>query len=402
MTIHHKLTDAAHRLEGQPMFRLLDRVKALEMHGKSIVHFEIGDSDFNTPPKIVETCMDSLKQGETHYSSSFGLLDLRTAIAEHTKRDMGFKPSINQILVSPGANALIYFVIQCLVKPGEEVILPDPAFSTYYSVLKFLNIKAVRVPLKEKNGFRMDPEDLRRAITPATKLIIINSPHNPTGSVMTRSEIDAVFAIAKQHDLFILSDEIYRLMSYSTQVSSPSSKDFCRERTIVITGFSKSFAMTGWRLGYMIGPEELVEKISLLLQTIISCVPTFVQRAGIAALKESHTEISSMMAELKARRDIIVAGLNQLPGVSCAKPDGAFYVFPNITNTGMTSDEFAETMLEEAGVALLPGPNFGEHAEGYVRLCYATSIDQINEGLARIRGVLKKDSPEKSYNIQIE
>ena len=387
-----KLTDYAHRLEGQPMFRLLDRVKALERRGKDIIHFEIGDPDFDTPKAITKACIDSLKKGETHYTSSYGLDELRFAIAKYTNEDLGFRPGIDQVLISPGANALIYLVIQCLVKSDEEVIVPDPAFSTYYSVLKFLNIKAVHIPLKEENAFRMDPKDIRKKITPKTKLIILNSPQNPTGSVMTRQEIEEVMNIAEEYDLFILSDEIYRHMSFGEKPFSPSLRDRCQKRTIIMTGFSKSFAMTGWRLGYMIGPEWLVEKASLLIQTIVSCVPPFIQRAGIAVFEKKHPQAKRMMAQFKKRRDLIVEGLNRLSGIKCIKPDGAFYVFPNITGTGMTSEEFAKVMLEDAGVALLPGPNFGDCCEGYVRLCYAQSMEKIKEGLKRMQMTLERKS----------
>ena len=372
------------------MFRLLDKVKQLESQGKSIIHFEIGDPDFHTPAIAIETCIKALHEGQTHYASSSGLQELKSAVVDHTLRDLKFKPGINQIVISPGANALVYFIIQCLVKPDEEVIVPTPAFSTYYSVLKLLNLKAACVPLKEENNFRMDPDDIASRITPKTKLIIINSPQNPTGSVMTEKEISTVYTMAREHNLFILSDEIYRLMSYDCIPASPSVFDHCRERTIIMTGFSKSFAMTGWRLGYMIGPSELAEKISLLIQTIVSCVPPFIQKAGIPLLKEVPKEAQQMMKELKSRRDIIVEGLNRLPGVSCVKPEGAFYAFPNIRATGMTGEEFANIMLEEAGVALLPGASFGDHCEGYVRLCYATSVANIQRGLNKMRAVLEK------------
>ncbi len=390
--LNKKLNAAANRLEGQPMFKLLDRIKALEQKGKDIIHFEIGDPDFATPEPVVDSCIQALRDGQTHYVSSFGLEELREAVADYTVDDLGFRPRLHQILISPGANALIYFVIQCLVKSDEEVIVPDPAFSTYYSVLHFLNIKAVGVELKEENDFRMNPEDIRKKITPKTKLIIINSPHNPTGAVMTQEEINAVYQIAAEHDLFILSDEIYRRMSYDAQPASPCINDGCRERTIMMTGFSKAFAMTGWRLGYMIGPEFLVEKISLLLQTIVSCVPPFIQKAGVTVLKDHLDESAMMLLELKARKDLIVDGLNQIPGISCLDPQGAFYVFPNIKGTGLTSEAFAELMLKEGGVALLPGCHFGRSAEGYVRLCFAQSIDDIHEGLSRMRRVLKNHS----------
>ncbi len=388
--MNQKLSSAALRLEGQPMFQLLDRAKQLESQGKSILHFEIGDPDFSTPKSIVQACIDSLHHGETHYTSSYGLDELRETIADYTLTDLGFLPRKEQIVISPGANALIYFVIQCLVKEDEEVIVPDPAFSTYYSVLKLLNLKTVRIPLKEENHFRMSPADIRESITPQTKLIIINSPQNPTGSVMTKAEIEEIARIAEEYDVFILSDEIYRLMSYSIKPTSPAEYDHSLKRTIIMTGFSKTFAMTGWRLGYLLGPSWLVDKISLLLQTIVSCVPAFIQKAGIAVLKENHPEVERMNKELKRRRKVIIEGLQTLPGVSCVMPEGAFYAFANIKNTGMTSQEFAELMLEEAGVALLPGPNFGENAEGYVRLCYAVSVENIREGIKRMHEVLER------------
>ena len=388
--MNDRLTDAADRLEGQPMFRLLDRVNQLEAQGRNIIHFEIGDPNFSTPSKITDACVASLRSGDTHYSSSYGLLELRKAIAQYTRKDLGFEPDLGQILVSPGANALIYFIIQCLVKEDEEVIVPDPAFSTYYSVLNFFNRKAVRIPLREENAFRMNPGDIAKAVTPKTKLIVINSPQNPTGSVMTKEEIAEVYRIAQKHNIFILTDEIYRLMSFDGLPASPTIYDQCRTHTILLTGFSKSFAMTGWRLGYMIGPEFLVEKVSLLLQTIVSCVPTFIQKAGVAVVNQEHPEVKTMMAELKKRRDVIVEGLNSLPGVGCLKPQGAFYVFPNIKKTGLSSEEFSNLMIEQGNVALLPGPNFGQFCEGYVRLCYATSINNIKEGIKRMQRVLEK------------
>ncbi len=388
--MNKKLSTAALRLEGQPMFQLLDRAKQLESQGKSIIHFEIGDPDFSTPKGIIQSCIDSLLAGDTHYASSYGLEELREAIVDYTLTDLGFLPRKEQVIISPGANALIYFVLQCLVKEDEEVIVPDPAFSTYYSVLKFLNLKTVRIPLKEENHFRMNPMDIRNAITPKTKLIILNSPQNPTGAVMTKDEVKEIAEIARESDVFILSDEIYRLMSYSIKPTSPAEYDQDLTRTVVMTGFSKSFAMTGWRLGYLLGPEWLVDKIALLLQTIVSCVPVFIQKSGVAVLKKNHPEFERMIKELKKRRKIMVDGLQTLPGISCVPPEGAFYVFANIKNTGMTSQEFSAMMLEEAGVALLPGTNFGESAEGYVRLCYGVSVENIREGINRMHQVLER------------
>jgi aspartate aminotransferase len=388
--MNNKLNPQALRLVGQPMFRLLEDVKKLEAKGQDIVHFEIGDPDFNTPSAVVEACIRSLRVGQTHYTSSYGLTELREAIIDHTYQELGFKPSLEQVLIAPGASPLIYFVIQCLVKAHEEVIVSDPSFSTFYSVLNFLNIKTVRVPLKEEYGFRMNPQDLSKRITPQTKMVVLNSPHNPTGAVMTPAEIEAVCLLAKEHNFFILSDEVYHLMSYGVKVASPGVHDSCRERTIIINSFSKSFAMTGWLLGYIIGPEFLIERISLLTQTIISCVPSFIQWAGLGVFDVPDEEIKAMNEELRLRRDLLVDGLNQLPGVTCLKPQGAFYVFANIQGTGMTGEQFADLMLQEAGVALLPGSNFGQEANGYVRLCYAVNCDRIKEGLSRMNGVLSK------------
>jgi aspartate/methionine/tyrosine aminotransferase len=319
-----------------------------------------------------------------------GLYDMRIAASEVTGFSRKFTPSVDQVLITPGANIIIYLAIKCLVNPGEEVICPDPGFPTYYSVAKLCNVVTKRVPLKEKNCFRVSPGDIRKAITNKTKLIIINSPNNPTGSVMTPAEIDEIYDIASSKKIFLYSDEIYSRMIYGdTKFYSPSIRDKCRKITIVANGFSKAFAMTGWRLGVAIAPKKIIEKMGLLVQTICSCVPPFIQRAGIAALKEDQAEIRKMMQIYKERRNVLVDGLNSIPGVRCLKSEGAFYVFPNITGTGMTSEDFVDLMLSKAKVALLPGTNFGKYGKGYVRLTYATSLDNIKEGIRRMRRVLR-------------
>jgi aspartate/methionine/tyrosine aminotransferase len=334
-----------------------------------------------------------MKKGETHYTSSMGLYDMRVAVAETTLFSRKFKPSIDQVLVTPGANIIIYLAVKCLVNPGEEVIVPDPGFPTYYSVIKLCNVKAKRVPLKEDNKFRMNPDDIRRAITAKTRLIIINSPSNPTGSVMTPEELDEVYKIASDNNIYLLSDEVYSRMMYDeAKFHSPSTNDGARDTTIITNGFSKAFAMTGWRLGVAIGPEAVVAKMGLLVQTLCSCVPPFIQRAAIAAIKEDQTEIRQMMQIYKERRNLLVEGLNKIPGISCLKTGGAFYAFPNISKTKMTSEEFADFILEKAKVALLPGTNFGIYGKGYVRLTFATDIEKIKEGLERIAGALRNRS----------
>lgn len=393
----NKLSEIAYKIEGRASFKVLDKVKKLERAGENIIHFEIGDPDFNTPSHIIETAYSSMKNGETHYASYMGLYDLREAVAEATLNSRGFKPSIEQTLITPGANIIIYLAVKCLVNPGEEVIIPDPGFPTYYSAVKVCQALSVRVPLLEKNGFRMNPEDIKKAITEKTKLIIINSPHNPTGSVMTPQEINEIYKIAEKNGVYLLSDEVYSRMMYGeTQFYSSSFNDKCKHTTIIADGFSKAFAMTGWRLGVAIGSKEIIEKMGLLVQTLCSCVPPFVQRGGIAALKENQSESLNMVKTYKKRRDLLVEELNKIPGINCLKPEGAFYVFCNITKTGMTSEEFTDFMLKKAKVALLPGTSFGQYGEGYVRLTYANSIENIKEGLKRMKEVLKKYTYEKN------
>jgi aspartate aminotransferase len=388
----YRLTKFAEDLQGQPMFKVLEKVQELQRQGKDVIHFEIGDPDFDTPKNITDAAIQALKDGKTHYAPSIGIKELREAVCKTTLRSRGYEPALNQVLVAPGGNILIYYAVRCLVNPGDEVIVPDPGFPTYYSVIQSCGAVAVRVPLKEENEFRMSPQDVRARITDKTRLIILNSPQNPTGSVMTPEEIEEMAKIAEEFDIFLFSDEIYSRMMFDEQVkfSSPGYLDQCKERTIIANGFSKAFAMTGWRIGVAIGPEDVIAKMSLLLQTTSSCVPPFIQYAALEAINGDQTEVKKMIQEYKERRDILVDGLNDIKGISCLKPGGAIYVFPNITGTGMTSEEFSDFMLKEANVALLPGTNFGEHGEGYIRMCYVNSKENIIEGLKRIKAALEK------------
>lgn len=385
------LSNIAACVEGQPMFAILDKAQKLERNGLKILHFELGEPDFDTPSNIVDATCDALKSGNTHYTSSMGLYDFRLAIQETTQKSRGFTPKIEQILVTPGANSIIYFTIKCVVNPGEEVIVPDPGFPTYFSAIKACGAVPVTVPLREENSFRLDPKDLEKRITDKTRLIIINSPSNPTGASMTANEIEEVAKIAKKYDLYLLSDEIYGRLIFNADsiFLSPSYIDECKDRTVIINGFSKAFAMTGWRLGVAIGPEELIEKMGLLVSTIVSCVPPFIQVAGIEAINGDQSSIQAMKDEYEVRRRVLVDGLNSLPGVSCIMPSGAIYAFPNISNTGMTSEEFADFALEKAGVALLPGTNFGEYGEGFVRMCYVNSLDNIEKAIAALDKALR-------------
>lgn len=377
------------RVQGQPMFKILARANALAAQGKSILHFEIGEPDFDTPPHIKEAAKKALDHGETSYVNSMGIPELRDAIQYATERDYGFKPGLDQILVANGANPLIYYIMRAVVNPGEEVMVQDPGFSTYYSAMSLIGVEPNLIPLKEENEFRMDPEDVRKSITPKTRMIIMNSPQNPTGAVMTKEEVEEMADIAEEHDVYLLTDEIYAKMTYDEEHHTPVLRDRCQERIIMLNGFSKAYAMTGWRLGYAIGPMDVIDKANLIQQTIVSCVAPFVQKGGAAAIRGDQGVVGDMMADFTRRRDLVVEGLNSLPGVSCVTPQGAFYAFPNVTGTGMTSEEFCEIMLEKAGVALCPGSFFGDHGEGFVRLSYATSLQEIQEAMERMRAVLE-------------
>lgn len=379
--------DALH-LVGQPMFKLLEEASRLEKQGKNILHFEIGDPTWDTPGFIIDEAHKAMLSGETHYVSSMGIPELRDAICKDIYDTLGYRPVREQVLIAP-ANSIIYLLTRSVVNPGEEVIIPDPGFPTYKAVMACTSIKAVPVPLTMDDGFRMCPEDIEKKITNNTALIIVNSPSNPTGAVMSLEDMKLIFGIARAHDLYLLSDETYSKITYSATHFSPSVLDKCGKRTILLNSFSKTYSMSGWRLGYAVGPEEIIEKMGLFLQTIISCCPPFIQYAGIQALEKGGDFIKEKVEHLKECRDTIVYGLNSLPGVSCLLPKGAFYAFPNITGTNLTSEEFSHLILEEAGVATCPGPNFGEFGKGYVRFSYAMSVENIKEGIERMRKVLK-------------
>ncbi len=371
------------------MLKILARVQEMERAGKSVIHFELGEPDFDTPPHIVKRACDALKGGETHYSNSMGLFELREAIARHVKETRGFLPSLDQVLVTPSANIIITYAVGCLLNPGDEMIVQDPCFPTYLGVANFFGVKAVPVPLREENGLRLDPEDVRRAITPRTRLILANSPQNPTGAVMLPGEIEALYRLAEENDLTLLSDEIYGRMVYGDErVVSPSTYDSCRKRVIVLDGFSKTYAMTGWRIGYVIAPPEVTEKMGLYHQLTSTCLPPFVQKAALEALEGPQDSVDAMVDEYRKRRDLFVSGLNALPGVRCVQPGGAFYAFPNIEGTGLDDLKFTERMLTEAGVSMVPGSFFGEAGRGFVRLCYATSRENIQEALRRMGACL--------------
>jgi aspartate/methionine/tyrosine aminotransferase len=372
-------------IQGQPMFKVIDKVKRLEAEGRNVVHLEIGDPDFATPQHIIAAAQKSLDLGETHYGSSWGLADFIETMRQATFKSRGFLPDVDQMLVTPGANISIFYSIFCLVNPGLEVLVPNPGFPTYLSSIGVCGAHAVPYPLHDKNGFRMRAADIEPLITPRARLLIINSPQNPTGAITEPEHLKEIYELAEKYDLYIYSDEIYSRMVYEdVEFFSIASLDQARERVILSNGFSKAFAMTGWRLGSVIAPKLVAERMMMLLQTTSSCVSAFVQRAGIAAIEGDQSPVVEMMTAYQKRRNLLVKGLNAIPGIQCHLPGGAFYAFPNISSFGLTSEEFAEVMLEKANVALLPGSNFGSQGEGFVRMVYASSESNIQMALDRM------------------
>ena len=379
-------------LRGQKMFQILAEARQLERAGRNVIHLEIGDPDFASPPNVVDAATVALNAGHTHYVESSGLLEFREHAARMTNRSRGFQPTTDQILVTPGANIQLYLAMACTLNPGDEVIVMDPCFVSYISISQLVGAHTVYVPLRESNGFRLDPNDLAEAMSPRTRLVIINSPHNPTGSVLRAEEIENIYKIAEAADVYLLSDEVYGRMVYddeSTQFASPSVFDQCQERTIIAHSFSKSYAMTGWRIGAVTGPAKLIERMGMLLETVTSCVSPFIQYAAIEAMSSPQDYVTDMIRAYRRRRDLIVRGLNEIPGVNCLVPGGAFYVFPNIRGTGLSSEAFSAHLLSVAGVATCPGNFFGPAGEGYVRFCYAKSEDEISEAIDRMRRVFQ-------------
>lgn len=375
-----KLSILANDLTGQKMFQIMDRARKLESGGREIIHLEIGDPDFQSPSAAIEACKKALDEDDTHYVSSYGLEDLRKIGAILTDRSRGFRPDIDQIVVTAGANVQIYYVVSCCVNPGEEVIVFDPSFVSYEAIIRVVGGISVKVQLHEKNGFEPEISEVEAAITPKTRLLIVNSPHNPTGVVYSAKTMKSLYDLAVKYDLFLLSDEVYGRMVFkdsTTPFFSPSIYDKCRERVVICHSLSKSYSMTGWRIGALTAPVFLARKIALLLETTSSCVAPFVQRAAIAALVNSNTYAEKMVEEYRARRDILVKAINAVPKITCQLPQGTFYAFANITKTGFSSEEFSEFLLNELGIATCPGNYFGPSGEGYIRLCFAQSLDKL-------------------------
>lgn len=378
------LSHFAGRIVGQSMFQILGMAKDLERQGKDLIHFEIGDTYLEMPQEVKKSAIEAMKAGHTHYGSSYGEHALRMAIQKAVKEDFKFTPDLSQIVVASGANPLIYYVLAVLVNPGEEVILTDPVFVTYNAVLDMLKIKGARVPVTHENSFRFDPAEIEKRITPKTRLIVINSPSNPTGAVYSKSDIVKIYALAKKYNLFILSDEIYSRLVYEGAHFSPGVLDACRERVIVTNGFSKPFAMTGWRVGYAVGPERVIEKIALLSQTIVSCVPPFLQDACVTALERRHEFSQRYLAEYARLRQIVLRELGKVKQFAFAKPAGAFYLFIDVSKTGMDGDGFARYAMEQHGVVVCPGSGFGPGGKQYIRICYASTPQKLLEGCRRL------------------
>ena len=370
-------------------FETLAKAKELERQGKSIIHLEIGEPDFDTPEHIRDAAKQALDDGFTHYGASAGQIELREAIAKHQTERQGYDVSADSVIVTPGGKPVMFFTIMALVEQGVEVIYPNPGFPIYESMINYMGGIAVPMQLNEESGYNADIDNLRSLITPRTKLIIINSPNNPCGSVIPESDLEKIAEMAVENDLVVLADEIYKDMYYGDQEHVSITKfPGMRERTVILDGFSKSYAMTGWRLGYGVFPDFLVEPVTRLMTNSVSCTSVFSQMAAIAALEGPQDSVAAMMEEFTKRRDLVVEGLNSLPGITCPVPKGAFYAFPNIRATGMSSQEFANKALYEAGVALLAGTAFGAFGDGYIRISFANSQENLLEAIERLRKIL--------------
>lgn len=371
-------------------FEVLSRAKALEAQGKKIIHLEIGEPDFDTPLFIREAARAALANGRTHYTPAAGIPELRQAICDDVQQRRGVSVRPENVVVTPGAKPIIYFPITALIEAGDEVIYPNPGFPIYESVIEFVGGKAVPLHLKEEKEFRFDLSELEALITPATRLLIINSPQNPTGGILTRDDVRAIAKMVRAHkNLLVLADEVYKNIIYEHEHASLLSEPDMLDRTILLDGFSKTYAMTGWRLGFGVMPVELAQKVEKLMINSNSCTATFVQDAGLAALRGPHEEVEGFVREFRKRRDFMVEGLNQIKGVRCLKPGGAFYCFPNISQVPMSSKQLADRLLNEAGVAVLSGTAFGKFGEGYLRLSYANSIENIQTALQKMKQVIE-------------
>jgi aspartate/methionine/tyrosine aminotransferase len=379
-----------YRLGTETAFEVAARAKALEAEGKPIIHLEIGEPDFDTPTHVRKAAAQALEEGYTHYGPAVGLPELRKAIAEYAGKNRGLTFDPANVVVTPGAKPIMFYAIMALIEPGDEVIYPNPGFPIYESMINFLGGVAVPLQLSEQRDFRINLDELESKVSSKTRLIILNSPHNPTGGVLTLEDLQAIARLAVEHDLVVLADEIYSEIVYEGEHHTILSLPGMRERTILLDGFSKTFAMTGWRMGYGIFPGEMIPHISRLIINSVSCTSSFSQRAAIAALTGPREEVDKMLAAFASRRMLVYEGLNKIPGLRCNRPAGAFYAFPNITDTGLDSRAYADYLLTEADVAVLPGTSFGEFGQGYIRISFANSEENLREAMKRIDAATRK------------
>jgi len=379
-----RLTEATSRLGTESAFDVLAKARALEADGRTVIHLEIGEPDFDTPPHIVDAAVDALRAGQTHYVPAPGIPPLRESVSAFLERTGRLRTTPDRVVITPGAKPVMFYVMLALCQAGDEVIYPNPAFPMYESIAAFTGAVPVPLPLREENEFRIDPDELERLVTPRTRLLILNSPHNPCGSALTKADCEAIAETAMRHDLTVLSDEVYWAIRYDGRHASVLDVDGMAERTILLDGWSKTFAMTGWRLGFAVLPEPLVEPVTRLIVNSVSCTSAFSQFAAKAALDGPWDAVERMVAEFRARRDLIVGELNQIPGISCQNPRGAFYVFPRITELGVPAGDLQERLLHEAGVAALAGTSFGSYGEGYLRLSYANSAENLRAAAASL------------------
>ncbi len=380
-----RLATRMSRLGTETAFEVLARAKALERQGRDIVHLEIGEPDFDTPAAIIRAANQALADGYTHYVPAAGIPEVRAKVAEHVSRTRGIEARPEEVVITPGAKMIIFFPMLALLEPGDEVIYPDPGFPIYESMIRFTGATPVPVPLRMERQFTFDPDELVGKLSARTKLIILNSPQNPTGGVVPAADLEHVARHLANRDVMVLSDEVYSEILYDREHVSISRFPGMKERTIVLDGWSKTYAMTGWRLGFGVMPPDLADQVTKLQVNSASCAPAFCQIAGAAALDMDRAPIREMVREFQRRRDTIVDGLNSIDGFECLRPEGAFYVFPRITGTGLSSRELETQLLETAGVAALAGNAFGEQGDGFLRFSYATSVENIEKALGRIR-----------------
>ena len=388
-----KLAGRMERLGTETAFSVLAKAKALEAKGREIIHLQIGEPDFDTPDHVVEAGCRALRDGHTNYTPTAGIPELREAIAEDVARSRGIRVGPEQVVVTPGGKPIMFFAILALVDEGDEVLLPNPAFPIYESMVNFVGGTPVYLPLRQENGFRFDLDEFETKLREKTRLVILNSPANPTGGVLTADDMATLAAIMRgRPDVYVLSDEIYSRLLYTGDFASIASEEDLGPdaRTVLLDGFSKTYAMTGWRLGYGVMPEVLAEEVAKLQVNSNSCTSAATQQAGLAALRGPQDAVETMLAEFRARRDQIVDGLNKLPGVECITPQGAFYAFPRITGTGYPAGKLADMLLDEAGVACLSGTAFGRYGEGHLRLSYANSRENIGRALDRMNELLSR------------